>query len=294
MRTGRGGGAGRRARSAVGALGVLVVAASLAACQQPPGLDVKVETPRGITAPLTIKDPVVTESSGLAVSAAHPGILYTHNDRGSDPAIYAIDQDGNTVAVLTLPEDTAGDWEDIEVTPDGMIWVGDIGDNAEDRRFVRVIAVQEPDELESQSVAAEVYRLRFPDGPHNAEGLMVDPVGEVVYVVTKRRVRGGIYGVDIADLSTQSTVRLRRVAEAPPWVTAASFADDGDHYAVRNGSTAFIFESFEDDEPVTLRLPPSPQGESLVYLRERGLLLVGSEGVDSRVELIQLPTAVAE
>lgn len=31
----------------------------------------------------TIKDPRITESSGLAASRAHPGVYWTHNDQDS-------------------------------------------------------------------------------------------------------------------------------------------------------------------------------------------------------------------
>src|SRR4051812_34259336 len=51
----------------------------------------------------TIKDPRITESSGLAASRLHPGIYWTHNDSDDGPYIYAVDsRTGKTVATLTL------------------------------------------------------------------------------------------------------------------------------------------------------------------------------------------------
>src|SRR5690242_16795554 len=51
----------------------------------------------------TIKDPKITESSGLAASHLHPGIYWTHNDSDDGPYIYAVDsRTGKTVATLTL------------------------------------------------------------------------------------------------------------------------------------------------------------------------------------------------
>ena len=44
-----------------------------------------------------IKDSRITESSGLAASLLHPGVLWTHNDSGNPPRIYAIDPDGSLV-----------------------------------------------------------------------------------------------------------------------------------------------------------------------------------------------------
>ena len=51
---------------------------------------------------LTLQDPSITESSGLAVSARHPGVLWTHNDGGSSAQVVAVDRRGESVARVTL------------------------------------------------------------------------------------------------------------------------------------------------------------------------------------------------
>src|SRR6185312_12124692 len=79
----------------------------------------------------TIKDPRITESSGLAASRLHPGVYWTHNDSDDGPYLYAVDSaTGDTVARITLtgigePRDV----EAISIGPDNRIFVGDIGDN---------------------------------------------------------------------------------------------------------------------------------------------------------------------
>ena len=51
----------------------------------------------------TIKDPGITESSGLAASRQHKGIYWTHNDQDKGAYLYAIDsKTGDTVATITL------------------------------------------------------------------------------------------------------------------------------------------------------------------------------------------------
>lgn len=280
------GGGRRRARAlltpALACLGVVLAAG----CEDSPPPIERLEEPL-ITSPFTLDDPAITESSGLAVSPTHSGVLYTHNDRGNAPELYAVDADGATLAVLGITGAPEGDWEDLESTPDGRLWIGDIGDNDLDRASVNVLVVQEPESLTSQDLTAEVYALVYPDGPHNAEALMVDDTA--VYVVTKERDGGGIYSVPREELSTEESAELRRVADAPRFVTAASFASDGEHFALRNGSRAFLYESLDDPEPEEVRLPRAPQGESMVYLRVRGVLLVGTEGVGSRVDVVDLP-----
>ncbi|MEU3283313.1 WD40 repeat domain-containing protein, partial [Streptomyces antibioticus] len=51
----------------------------------------------------TIKDPRITESSGLAASRQHPGIYWTHNDQDTGAYLYAVDSGtGETVARITM------------------------------------------------------------------------------------------------------------------------------------------------------------------------------------------------
>ena len=52
---------------------------------------------------LTMKDPALAESSGLAVSGRHPGVLWTHGDGGSVAEVIAVDSRGRSVATVTLP-----------------------------------------------------------------------------------------------------------------------------------------------------------------------------------------------
>jgi hypothetical protein len=42
----------------------------------------------------TLRSPLVTESSGVAASRRHPGILWTHNDAGDDAVLYATNLGG--------------------------------------------------------------------------------------------------------------------------------------------------------------------------------------------------------
>jgi len=61
----------------------------------------------------TFHSPRVIESSGVAVSHAYPGVLWTHNDSGDGPYLYATDLRGTDRGALLVPGAQAIDWEDI-------------------------------------------------------------------------------------------------------------------------------------------------------------------------------------
>src|SRR5690606_30914866 len=75
----------------------------------------------------------IRESSGLAVSQCHEGVLWTHNDSGDLPLIYAAAPDGRHLGIWRVAEARHTDWEDIALTrsADGscVIYIGEIGNN---------------------------------------------------------------------------------------------------------------------------------------------------------------------
>ena len=75
----------------------------------------------------------IAESSGVAASRKHPGVVWTHNDSGDAPRVFALDAHTcATIATYTIPGATAVDWEDMARGPDetgrSSLWFGDIGD----------------------------------------------------------------------------------------------------------------------------------------------------------------------
>ena len=135
----------------------------------------------------------LTEASGLVASRHQPDVLWSHNDGGTTPGIFAIGADGIDLGFHRLDGVDAVDIEDIALvsTDDGDdILLADIGDNARVRDSITVFRFSEPDPAVVGEVT-DVERLEFvyPDGPHNAEVLLVDDVAERVVIVTKEQAR---------------------------------------------------------------------------------------------------------
>lgn len=240
---------------------------------------------------LTLSDRRITESSGLARSPLHKGVLYTHNDKGSGPELFAVDSSGLR-AVITLRGAAAVDWEDVASTPDGRLWVADIGDAEGLRPEISVYTVDEPADLRTSTVAATRYRFRYPDGARNAEALLVHPETFRVYIVSKEPNGGTVYAAP-RKLRRNQPQTLRPVREAPPTVTGADFAPDGQAAVLRNYGKAFFYPAL-DAEPVTTRLPQQMQGESVTFDKDGSHVLVGSEGRRSDVLRLPVPDEVRQ
>ncbi|MFJ3585912.1 WD40 repeat domain-containing protein [Streptomyces sp. NPDC090127] len=271
-------------RSLLGAVGAATLVLALAAA--PAAAD------DGADQDFTIKDPRITESSGLAASRAHPGVYWTHNDQDA-PLIYGIDsRTGETVATLTMKGvGTPRDMEAVSVGPDGDIYVGDIGDNKDGTwDHVWIYRFPEPEQLRNQTVTARQYDVKYADGPRNAEALMVHPKTGRVYIASKNENTGGLYAGP-ERLSTSGTNVFRRVDDVP-WVTDGAFSPDGERLLLRGYFSAKEY-AWQDgrlgDEGRSVGAPFQGQAESVTYTTDGSALMFGSEGSNSGVVRVDRP-----
>jgi hypothetical protein len=178
-----------------------------------------------------VGDPSANELSGLVRSRSQAGLLWSHDDSGAGPVLFALRADGRVAARPIVTGAQAIDWEDIAAGPgpDGrpLLYVGDIGDNATRRASVDVYRVAEPRVGAGATAPAARLRLRYPDGAHDAEALLVDPVRGDLVIVTKALGVARAY-LASAGLPAGSQATLRRgPAIALSLVTAGDVSADG-------------------------------------------------------------------
>ncbi|MEU7486721.1 hypothetical protein [Streptomyces sp. NPDC042319] len=253
----------------------------------------------------TIKDPRITESSGLAASRAHPGIYWTHNDSDDGPYVYAVDsRTGRTVATVTMRG--VGDPRDVEaisVGPDGDLYVGDIGDNLGGSwDHVWIYRFPEPKQLRDQTVTATQYVVKYADGARDAEAMMVHPKTGRVYVVSKKEDGGAALYAGPERLSTSGPNVFGRVSGIDMWVTDGAFSPDGSRLMLRSyfGGRMFRWQDGRPKDDIgSVGVPIQGQGESVTFTPDGRTLMFGSEGADSQVEPVglsgrQLPESASD
>ncbi len=132
---------------------------------------------------------VIDEASGLAVSRHDPSVLWTHNDSGDTATVYAIGTDGAYLGAWPL-DSGAVDWEDLSWgTDEGgspVLYAADMGDNDRQRPDITLYRIPEPDPAEPATVSEpDVLVYSYPDGPHDAETLLFDPIEREIVVLAK-------------------------------------------------------------------------------------------------------------
>lgn len=233
--------------------------------------------------------PELVESSGVAVSLEHPGVLWTHQDKGS--VLFAVDREGRILARFPVRPKLI-DWEDVGLAscPDGgpCLYLEDLGDNYEDHRGGQIVRVPEPDPAHPDTLRGISFPIRFPDGPRDTEAIFVLP-GERVFVVTKGR-NDPVTVYRYPGTLRPDTVVLQEVQHLtdgprifPYQLTGGSVSPGGSLVALRT-YTKLRFYRMQGDTlaavagaDVDLRPFREPQGEG-VGIGPNGLVGLTSEG----------------
>lgn len=295
----------RRAGAALAAASVLALlgAPAASAAAGPAPRDPAAPEPAAPRPACTIDDPRVAELSGLiaagppgAPAAAYQAIV----DGGGSARVYTLDP--TTCAVTGVREAPARvtDVEDLGSGPDGALWLADIGDNSAQRDTVRVVVLP-------PSGPVRVHELTYPDGPRDAEAILVSDDG-IPLIVDKTTGAAGVYRPTAALDGATGPVPLTRVADVVlPWsgtgggplgpsgsrtVTGGAVGPIGSPdrvAALRTYTDAWLFPlpsgvpadadalvTALRGAPLPVPLPDEPQGEA-VALDGSGSLYSGSE-----------------
>lgn len=227
-----------------------------------------------------ITDPRVTESSGLAMSRAHPGLAYTINDSNNPPYVFAIEvSTGDVVGVTRIEGGTLRDTEAIAIAPDGTLWVADTGDNTGTREDAALYAFAEPGPGD-RTVVAKRYPISYEDGPVNVEALLIDPRTGAKHLVSKGALDGKVFALPALERDTPAVATFVD-ATVPPLITDGSFTTGGSYAVLRSYTSVYVVDPSSWAPVRSGALPRQPQGESIAMEPSGRSLLIGSEGVGS-------------
>ncbi len=249
----------------------------------------------------TITDSRLTEISGMVATASGYVVANDGSDLESHRKIFFLDGKcklRNTVSYPTLPRDP----EDLAQAKDGTIWIADTGDNPGGGERRPNIALWR---LPKGSTEPTIFRMKYPDGPHDAEALLLAGDGTPI-IVTKDLGKAGVY-TPTAALKKGQTVTLRKVGEFTPpktttsnplaaagrlTVTGGANSPDGSRVVLRTYADAFEFDVTNGDvvgaittgKPRITPLPDEPRGESITYSADGKSFLTVSETADQAAD----------
>lgn len=198
-------------------------------------------------------DRAIAESSGFVKSRQFENVFWTHNDSNDLPRIFATTDRGELIRQVTIAGAQNVDWEDITTDDAGNLYIGDIGNNDNNRRDLTVYVIKEPDPRQANNTVSITKRIHFqyPD-----QTLFPDPqnlsfdsealfwADGHLYLLTKHRSdrRTALYRFE--SLEGEQTQTLTRLGdfEVDGMVTGADASPDGSKLLVLCYEYIYLFE----------------------------------------------------
>lgn len=251
-----------------------------------------------------VADDRLAELSGLAADGDH---WYAVPDGGRRLQVAVLRKDCSIQRMITAAVDPF-DVEDLARGRDGRLWLADVGDNSRTRETIAVHVL-------TPQGAPELHRFTYPDGPHDAEALVLDGQDRP-YVITKEVLGGaGVYrpagpltGAEPAPLERVATVRVQPSGTqggptrtfGATLITGAATSADGRVLALRTYTDAYLYPVVDGDlvaafaaEPVVVPLPDEPQGEAVAFEPD-GTLLSASERANAGPQPVRAVAGAAD
>ncbi len=254
-----------------------------------------------------LRSKAFSESSGVAVSHRFEGLLWTHNDSGDGPYIYATNLEGRYLGRFRVRDARNVDWEDIALAScpgaeGDCLYIADTGDNDERRKDVSIYIVREPDigtgagdhGKDGKTERAHRIRFTYPGGARDVEALAVLPNGDLLLVSKGRDTKVETFVIPADSLALDRTTALRLQTlpiRGNPiqgrWVTGAALAPDGKRVALRTYTELYIFALEDNDRLVQEGTAcwlgaREPQGEAIDFLDDSTMVLTSESVLNHR------------
>lgn len=255
-----------------------------------------------------VSDPAVREASGLVASRQQENVLWVHNDSGDLPRLFALGVDGTLRGTFSL-DAAARDWEDLAIGPGpergrDYLYLADVGDNLSQRESIQIHRTKEPMVVggDHSITASEIvtFDLRYPDGAHDAETLLVDPKTGDLFIVIKTLFAPG--PALVYRFSAEAQRRGDNELEAAgvvaladgDFTTGGDISPDGREILIRGYLGARLWQRTSRqtvaealagepcDVPV-IGVPDEPQGEAIGFSADGSSYYTLSEGISEEI-----------
>lgn len=203
---------------------------------------------------------ILDENSGLMVTPQ--GRLWLHNDSGDSAKLYEIDTFGVVQQTVLVTGIQAVDWEDITQDVQGRVYVGDFGNNYNNRQDLVIYRLPSLDSLMTTTTRAEAICFYYPEQtayPPVDAALKYDAEAVIhhndsLYIFTKDRTHPhlgytwlyripadtGYHAAQLLD--SFNTQQINVIFE----VTAAAISPNGQCLALLGASRLWLFTNFSN------------------------------------------------
>ncbi len=238
--------------------------------------------------------PLLKEISGIADSEVNAGHLFAHEDGGNPAHLYLFNHEAQLVKTFYLDKVTNRDWEDMEAF-NKELFIADIGDNNSNYNNYTIYRFPEPTLSNDTIKSIQQINFTYPDGPHDAEAMIIDPLQKDIIIITKRDTLSAFYRLPFPYTNTT----LQKLGSLPyNGVTAAAISHDGTEILIKTYDKVRYYnrppgKSITDALASSFTQLPyviEPQGESISFKKDgKGYFTLSETGFATTVNLYYYP-----
>jgi hypothetical protein len=228
----------------------------------------------------------VEESSGV-VALPENGQYLTHNDAGNKPYLYKIDAQGKLLETFKLDLKNV-DWEDIAQDDAGNIYIGDIGNNNNNRRELAVYKVNLKDLKKVQAIRYTYEdQKQFPpskkDRNFDSEAMFWHNGN--LYLISKDRGQGETAKVyKLPAKAGKHQAKLIGSHKINAEITGADISPEGKTVALTSNGKLHLFSDFNSPDEFyegtykAVPLKAAGQTEAVAFENENTLIITSEGG----------------
>jgi len=208
-------------------------------------------------------DPKLKEISGIEFDKSNH--LWAINDGGNEAKLYRLNKDGSIDKEVLISNAKNIDWEDMTQNKFGHFFLGDFGNNDQERKWLTIYKIENPIDIKKDTAEAEIIKFTYPE----MDGKPVKPnernydieafvaLGRHLYLFTKNRTEpfNGItnvykvgdhaanFNAELID-SFQTCTTLEKLC----WITSAALSPDRKKLILLDSTSIWLFENFVGDK----------------------------------------------
>jgi hypothetical protein len=225
----------------------------------------------------------INESSGLS-KVFGKNTFWAHNDGGGKTELYEIDSSGKQLSVLVLKNTKNIDWEDLTVDSKGNIYIGDFGNNLNNRKDLTIykLSEKEPEKMEKIQFSF-ADQLVFPPEKKqmdfDCEAMFW--ANDSLYLFSKNRGTKSTKMYVVPSISGQYNLKPKANIFLKANITGADINPNGKQFALLSYGKVFLFgiENHQIDfsKPQFCIKAPLKQSEALCYISENEVLIINEQ-----------------
>ncbi|MDB2657000.1 hypothetical protein N9Y60_02970 [Crocinitomicaceae bacterium] len=246
------------------------------------------------------------EISGLEL--LNDSTLIAFNDGGNKSELYLLSLEGDILRTVNVLDTKNRDWEDIAID-DKYVYIGDIGNNKNDRENLAILKVKIDDILEKDAVPAQKIKFNYkeqkvfpPDDAslfYDAEGMTI--CNDSIFIFTKDRSQpfqglSLVYKLPLEPGKYEVEASHRITIGKDGWwkdgVTAADYYNGQFYLLTYNRYIVYDFVDGAFEKSMEHTFNGMTQRESIVVLNEEAIFVADEQNPivgDVRLYKISLP-----